>query len=98
MIGIRIRWRREGPVPVPATGAAGVPSVRASSETSLDVFVRMAAVVIVLLALAARIYNVNWDENTHLHPDERFLTTVTHDIQLPTSIGEYFNTGESRLN
>src|SRR4051812_27843799 len=96
MAGLRIRWRREGPIP--ATAEVVVPSVRAPSTVSTDTLIWVAAVVIVLLALAARVYNVNWDENTHLHPDERFLTTVTHDIQLPSSLGEYFDTDHSRLN
>jgi len=53
-----------------------------------------------ILSLAAvfRFTGVNWDESTHLHPDERFLTMVETSLELPQSLGEYFNTEESRMN
>jgi YYY domain-containing protein len=57
-------------------------------------------VLLVILALAAflRFRGLNWDDTSHLHPDERFLTMVETDIQLPDSLGAYFNTANSRLN
>lgn len=39
-----------------------------------------------------------WDENQHLHPDERFLTMVETDIAPVNSLAEYFNTDTSTLN
>ena len=54
--------------------------------------------LIFLLAFIFRIYNLNWDSNNHLHPDERFLTMVTTDIKIPSSLPEYFNTASSPLN
>src|SRR3989344_2686480 len=54
--------------------------------------------IILLLAAFFRFYGVNWDQNQHLHPDERFLTMVTGDISWPRSAGEYFNTDISPLN
>ena len=51
-----------------------------------------------LLALAARLYNVNWDEGTHIHPDERHLTIVTSNLKLPSDPIEYFDTDTSPLN
>jgi hypothetical protein len=39
-----------------------------------------------------------WDEDQHLHPDERFLTMVTERIKIPASIEEYFNAEASPLN
>ncbi len=45
-----------------------------------------------------RFVGLNWDDFTHLHPDERFLTQVVTSIAPVSSIGEYFNTAESSLN
>jgi hypothetical protein len=53
---------------------------------------------IFVLALSLRLYGINWDQGTHLHPDERFLTMVANDIHLPSSIGQYFNPSTSPLN
>jgi YYY domain-containing protein len=55
-------------------------------------------VVILLLAAYLRLTGINWDEYTHLHPDERFLTMVESSLKLPSSVGEYFNTAASPLN
>lgn len=56
--------------------------------------------LIVVLALSAylRFSGINWDDNSHPHPDERFLTMVESAIRLPTSLGEYFNSELSPLN
>ena len=53
-----------------------------------------------ILALAGvfRFTGLNWDEGTHLHPDERFLTMVAAAIEPAGSFEEYFNTRTSRLN
>lgn len=53
---------------------------------------------IFLIAFLLRIYGLNWDNNQHLHPDERFLTMVVNDIKLPSSFSQYFNTSSSPLN
>lgn len=54
--------------------------------------------IIFFIALSLRLYGLNWDQGTHLHPDERFLTMVSADIKLPTSIQNYFDTNNSLLN
>lgn len=56
--------------------------------------------LIIILAVAAlmRFYGLNWDQNQHLHPDERFITMVTQAVQWPANIGEYFATATSPLN
>jgi len=54
--------------------------------------------LIIFLALFFRFNNLNWDQNFHLHPDERFLTMVTQSMRLPQSAGEYFNQKKSFLN
>ncbi|MBI4791017.1 MAG: glycosyltransferase family 39 protein [Chloroflexi bacterium] len=65
---------------------------------------------IVLLGAIFRFTGVNWDEGTHLHPDERFLTMVTSTISWPGSQasrqpppgcgkwGRYFDTACSPLD
>lgn len=55
-------------------------------------------VVIVLLALFLRVYGYNWDDNQHLHPDERFLTMVATDSHIPSSFFDYLNPATSTLN
>lgn len=55
-------------------------------------------VLIILLGAFFRLYGLNWDQNQHLHPDERFLTMVTQAIKWPSSISEYFSTDSSPLN
>lgn len=55
-------------------------------------------VVILLIAAYLRLTGINWDEYTHLHPDERFLTMVESSLSLPATVAEYFNTATSPLN
>ncbi|MBP9798370.1 glycosyltransferase family 39 protein, partial [Candidatus Woesebacteria bacterium] len=54
--------------------------------------------VIVLLAIVLRVYGYNWDQNQHLHPDERFLTMVATDAKVPQSFSDYLNPDVSTLN
>lgn len=56
--------------------------------------------LVVVLAFGAyvRFVDLNWDEYTHLHPDERFLTMVLSSIEWVDGPAEYFNTAESSLN
>lgn len=51
-----------------------------------------------LLGATLRIYGNNWDQGMHLHPDERFLTMVTHELSWPASTQEYLSTQTSPLN
>ena len=54
--------------------------------------------VVLLLAFGLRTYNVNWDRSQHLHPDERFISTVLAELRSPGSVAGYFDTEESSLN
>lgn len=54
--------------------------------------------VIILLGAFLRFYGINWDQDFHLHPDERFLTMVETSISPVSNIQEYFNTASSNLN
>ena len=39
----------------------------------------VALTLILLVAAVLRLTGLNWDEGTHLHPDERFLTMVASE-------------------
>ena len=55
-------------------------------------------IIIILFGAYLRITGINWDQDFHLHPDERFLTMVETSISPVSNIKEYFNTGTSSLN
>ncbi len=54
--------------------------------------------LILVTAGWVRLFQLNWDEGTHLHPDERYLTMVASALRLPESLGEYWDTATSTLN
>ncbi|MCL4508330.1 MAG: hypothetical protein M1296_02255, partial [Chloroflexi bacterium] len=62
--------------------------------------VRFLLAAILLLAAAFRFIGLNWDDGTHIHPDERFLTMVETALVWPTSnfLATYFNEATSKLN
>ena len=53
---------------------------------------------VILTAAYLRFVGIDWDENQHLHPDERFLTMVTTNISPAKSVTDYFDTLSTRLN
>ncbi len=58
-------------------------------------------ILLLLVILAGgylRTVGISWDEDQHLHPDERFLTMVENDIRPVASLAEYFDTDASSLN
>jgi YYY domain-containing protein len=58
--------------------------------------------VLALIVVVAAAFRLNaletWDDNSHQHPDERFMTIVASQVSMPASIGDYFNTAHSGLN
>ncbi|MCI0476446.1 MAG: hypothetical protein L0Y55_09385, partial [Anaerolineales bacterium] len=71
----------------------------------------LALALILLFGAVVRLSGVNWDDDQHLHPDERFLTMVSSALSLPgldkptgappqgcAKWGGYFNTECSPLN
>lgn len=54
--------------------------------------------LIILIGLIFRFNNINWDENYHLHPDERFLTMVAGAMTTPKTFNQYFNQKTSLFN
>jgi hypothetical protein len=55
-------------------------------------------IFIFLFAFSLRVYGINWDQNQHLHPDERFLTMTVDSMTWPSTLSEYFNPSISKLN
>jgi YYY domain-containing protein len=66
------------------------------SPGKLETALLLAAIL--MLALGLRIHRIDWDDGTHLHPDERFLTMVASGIGLPDSWSQFFDTANSPLN
>jgi YYY domain-containing protein len=67
-----------------------------------ELIVRLGPQLLLVLILAVGAYlrfaGLNWDEGTHLHPDERFLTMVENSIEPVSSWSEFFDTERSTLN
>ncbi len=57
-----------------------------------------AMVLVLLFAGWVRTLKLNWDEGTHLHPDERYLTMVASALDFPSSWQAYWETATSPLN
>lgn len=53
---------------------------------------------IFFLSLGLRLFGLNWDQNQHLQPDERFLTMLVSTINFPSNLSQYFDTQNSPLN
>lgn len=50
---------------------------------------------IFLLAAALRLYQVNWDQNYHMHPDERAIVLTVLKLSFPTSPQAFFSASSS---
>jgi hypothetical protein len=46
---------------------------------------------ILLLGLFFRLYQLNWDQGFHLHPDERAILLFSLPLQFPTTIADFFS-------
>ena len=58
---------------------------------------RLGLVLLLLLAFTLRVWNLDWDQGTHQHPDERYWSIVTADIEWETPI-DYFDSRNSEMN
>jgi YYY domain-containing protein len=54
--------------------------------------------IVLVIGAYFRLVGVNWGDNSHLHPDERFLTMVETSISPVDSLRQYFDTSSSSLN
>ena len=59
---------------------------------------KLLLVLILLLGASFRFYGLNWDQNQHLHPDERFLAMVTTAIKIPSSFTAYLDPKASPMS
>lgn len=59
--------------------------------------VPMTLIVILFLGFFFRIYNSNWDDGFHMHPDERAIILATTQLSWPSSLEEFFSP-QSPLN
>ncbi|HEY8409388.1 MAG TPA: phospholipid carrier-dependent glycosyltransferase [Gaiellaceae bacterium] len=82
------------PAPPRAAGLSTRAVVLALREHALVV----ALAVVVLLGGWLRLSGLNWDHNTHLHPDERYISSVTNVIEWPSSPIQYFDVSQSPLS
>lgn len=55
-------------------------------------------ILIIFTTVFFRFYNLNWDQNAHLHPDERFLTMVGNAMTLPQNFSDYMSPAISTFN
>ena len=58
----------------------------------------MLLIFVLIIGAYFRFIGLDWDEEHHLHPDERFLTMVASSISPVQNIAEYFDTHQSSLN
>ena len=68
-----------------------------NSSKNLKLIRRISLVLLLVLAFTLRIWNIDWDEGTHQHPDERYWSMVTEDIGW-SGTSNYFDSKSSDLN
>ena len=78
----------------PAATSPALPRARARGEA----LVAAALVAILLLGAYFRFVGLNWDSDSHLHPDERFLTMVGSAVSGVDNPLDYLRTSISTLN
>lgn len=93
----------ERPPLEPASERVEAPGWRARIKSIPDLLdgpqeMRIALVIMLLIAAWFRFHGLNWDSGRHLHPDERFLSTVTNDLTWPESFSNYFDPNTSTLS
>ncbi len=68
-------------------------------QRSVNQLLTLVAVLALLsVALYLRTLRLNWDENHHLHPDERFLVMVGEAVEWPANFRQYLDTASSPLS
>ena len=74
--------------------------IKQAQQTSRaeEIVLALLLVAAVILAVYFRFVGLNWDDNQHLHPDERFLTMVETSIAPVKSLREFFDSAKSSLN
>ncbi len=57
-------------------------------ETNKEKFILL---FIILVGILLRLYGLNWDQNNHLHPDERAIVMFSLPLHFPSSISEFLS-------
>src|ERR1700694_3207190 len=60
--------------------------------------ISLAALALVVFGLGIRLYDLNWDDNHHIHPDERWITMVAMDTAMPSQWTDALDPRRSALN
>jgi hypothetical protein len=55
-------------------------------------------VLVMASGASLRLVGTNWDDGEHLHPDERYISTVADNIRWPRSLGKYLDVETSPLS
>ncbi|MEM9777149.1 MAG: glycosyltransferase family 39 protein, partial [Chloroflexota bacterium] len=79
-----------------ATSTQHSPSIMKKIGRNLPVILILLGILV--MGTYFRTVGINWDEFTHLHPDERFLTIVTAKLEPESSFLGYLRTSSSTLN
>jgi YYY domain-containing protein len=74
------------------------PHVQASPKAAHALLSAVALIGLLAVGAYLRLVGLDWDENQHLHPDERFLTQVESAITPVETLADYFDTPNSSLN
>jgi YYY domain-containing protein len=82
---------------------SGNETINTAKQSDRSYYFQLSISLILLFIIMAagaylRIVGMNWDDNQHLHPDERFLTMVESGLQPVKNLALYFNTDASTLN
>ncbi|MGD8814509.1 MAG: DUF2298 domain-containing protein, partial [Anaerolineales bacterium] len=83
---------------LPSEASAGHMTRKRRTIARRDIITALVLLVVMAVAAYLRYVGLNWDEFSHNHPDERFLTMVEGAIQLPNNLSEYFRTDASPIN
>ena len=74
------------------------PKKPARARDKADTLLNWLLALIILAAAFFRFSGVNWDQNKHQHPDERFISMVANQIKIEDSLADYFDTANSTMN
>lgn len=69
--------------------AARLPAKLASSQGMTSSLWILALALILLVGGGLRFYQLNWDENQHAHPDERYIIWVATSIHWPAGLNTW---------
>src|SRR3989344_5289094 len=51
--------------------------------------------IIIIIAATLRLYNINWDNGSHIHPDERAIIMSVTELEFPNTIAEFLSSNST---